>query len=75
MRITIFPFELAHEGVRFTHLARINRTLFFETSISNRKEAVLEAKPVVCGEFRKTILFSNRMFLGSTGKVPNGALA
>jgi serine/threonine protein kinase len=40
-----------------------------------RQKIVLERKAWSVEEFGKTILFSNRMFLGSTGKVPNGALA
>ena len=30
------PSSRSLDGVQFTHLARINRTLFFETSISDR---------------------------------------
>jgi hypothetical protein len=32
----LFALLRALEGVQFTHLVRVNRTLFFETSISDR---------------------------------------
>jgi len=43
-------------------LARfVNRTLFFKTGISDRQKAVLNRKLWYVEEFRKTILFSNRV--------------
>jgi hypothetical protein len=52
------------DGVRFTHRARVNRTLIRETSISNRQNGSFGGKTARRREFEKTTVLSNRMAPG-----------
>jgi len=56
----MFLLKAGFEEVHFTHQLRINRTLFFETGISDRQKTVLKRKSWSVEEFRKTIVFLNQ---------------
>jgi hypothetical protein len=55
----MFLLKAGFEEVHFTHQLRINRTLFFETSISDRQEIAFERKAWSVEEFGKTIVLLN----------------
>jgi hypothetical protein len=57
----MFLLKAGFEEVHFTHQLCINRTLFFETGISDRQKTVLNGKPWSVEEFGKTIVLSNRI--------------
>jgi hypothetical protein len=59
----MFLLKAGFEEVHFSHPLRINRTLFFETGISDRQKTVLNRKQSFVEEFGKTIVFLNQMFI------------
>jgi hypothetical protein len=60
----MFFLKARFEGVHFTHQLVKNRTLFFETGISDRQNTILNRKPWSVEEFGKTIVLSNHLNRG-----------
>jgi hypothetical protein len=56
----MFLLKAGYEEVHFSHRFRKNRTLFFETGISDRKRSVLEKKLGFDEWSGKTIVFLNQ---------------
>jgi hypothetical protein len=55
-----FSFGVALDGVQFTHRARINVNFDFQNEYFEPSEGGVGREKVVCREFRKTVVLSNR---------------